>query len=152
MASAAIRSSSLPDFRQLLAELVALPSVRSPVASWDQSSTQVIERLASGFEDLGFTPEILPVPDHTGKAQLIATLGSGEQGRMLTGHTDTAHYDTKRWQSDLFKRLEDDDKRFCRTWDFKQSSWEQVPSTTSINPMNICLWIKLSLWFPCWRG
>jgi acetylornithine deacetylase len=39
---------------------------------------------------------------------LIATLGSGDGGMVLAGHTDTVHYDEGRWQSDPFALEERD--------------------------------------------
>jgi acetylornithine deacetylase len=42
---------------------------------------------------------------------MIATLGSGDGGLVLAGHTDTVPFDEGRWQSDPFKLL-DKDNRF----------------------------------------
>jgi acetylornithine deacetylase len=49
----------------------------------------------------------MDVPGHPGKANLIATLGSGPGGLVLSGHTDTVPYDASRWNHDPFRLTED---------------------------------------------
>jgi acetylornithine deacetylase len=100
---------SLKNYQTQLAQLVAIPSVSCAVPSWDMPNLPVIELLASWFSDLGFNIEITPLAQ-TGKANLIATLGSGEGGLVLAGHSDTVPYDANRWQSDPFKLSEKDGK------------------------------------------
>jgi len=83
-----------------LRQLVATPSVSSTDPSWDQGNRDVIDLLASWLEDLGFSTEIQAVSKDGSKANLIATLGSGPGGLVLSGHTDTVPFDEGRWQSD----------------------------------------------------
>lgn len=104
-------SLNLKTYQTQLAQLVALPSVSCGVASWDMSNLPVIELLATWFGDLGFQTQIIPLPQ-TGKANLIATLGSGDGGLVLAGHSDTVPYDANRWQTDPFKLTEKDGKLF----------------------------------------
>jgi acetylornithine deacetylase len=104
-------SLNLKTYQSQLAQLVALPSVSCGVASWDMSNLPVIELLANWFSDLGFSTQIIPLPQ-TGKANLIATLGSGDGGLVLAGHSDTVPYDANRWQTDPFKLTEKDGKLF----------------------------------------
>ena len=94
---------SLPDYEKLLASLVAIPSVSSRAPGWDQSNAPVVKLMQTWFDTLGFQTEIMEVPGEEGKANLIATLGIGDQGLVLAGHTDTVPYDSSKWQSDPFK-------------------------------------------------
>ncbi len=89
-----------------LADLVALPSISSADPALDHSNRPVVEYLAARLEDLGFHCEIQPVVQ--GKVNLVATLGSGPGGLVLSGHTDTVPYDEGRWSSDPFKLTETD--------------------------------------------
>lgn len=107
-----IPSVALPGFHQLLAELVGLSSISSPEPSWDQGNIDVINRLADWFNDLGFEVEIMRLPHAPNKANMIATLGKGERGLVLSGHTDTVPFDQKSWQSDPFKLAEREQKLF----------------------------------------
>lgn len=70
----------------------------------------VVEQLATWLEDLGFACELLPIDGNPDKVNLIATLGTGPGGLVLSGHTDTVPYDDARWQSDPFKLTERDNK------------------------------------------
>ncbi len=100
---------SLKNYQTRLTQLVAIPSVSCAVPNWDMPNLPVIELLASWFSDLGFHTQIMPLAQ-TGKANLIATLGSGDGGLVLAGHSDTVPYDTNRWQSDPFKLIEKEGK------------------------------------------
>ena len=99
-----------PDVRTMLSQLVAIPSISSASPEWDHSNEAVVRLLAEWLEPLGFRNEILPVPGMPGKYNLVATLGSGPGGLVLSGHTDTVPYDDKRWQSDPFTLTEKDDR------------------------------------------
>lgn len=101
----------LKNYQTQLAQLVALPSVSCGVASWDMPNLPVIELLANWFSDLGFNTQIIPLAQ-PGKANLIATLGSGDGGLVLAGHSDTVPYDANRWNSDPFTLTEKDGKLF----------------------------------------
>ncbi|MDC0662269.1 acetylornithine deacetylase [Marinobacter sp. SS21] len=99
-----------PGIRDMLTRLISLPSVSSASPAWDQSNEAVVQTLAEWLRPLGFKTELMPVPDSPGKFNLIATLGSGPGGLVLSGHTDTVPYDDKRWQSDPFTLTERDDR------------------------------------------
>jgi len=92
----------------MMRQLIETPSVSCVDASIDQSNLAVIHLLANWLNDLGFAVEEIPVAD--GKANLIATLGSGSGGLILAGHTDTVPYDEERWQHNPFKLSEDNGK------------------------------------------
>lgn len=98
--------SSTPDLLTMLTELIATPSVSCTAAHWDQSNLSVIGKLETWLSGLGFKTEVMPVPGHPGKANLIATLGSGPGGLVLSGHTDTVPFNAELWNSDPFKLTE----------------------------------------------
>jgi len=96
----------------MIRQLVATPSVSSPDARFDQSNRGVVELLAEWASALGFSVRIDALPGESGKVNLIATLGEGEDGLVLSGHTDTVPYDANRWTDDPFVLTERDDKLF----------------------------------------
>lgn len=101
---------SLPNFQQALTELIACPSISATSTTWDQSNQAVIELLANWFADLGFSINIQQVPDSRGKYNLLAKLGEGEGGLLLSGHSDTVPFDEKGWDSDPFTITDKADK------------------------------------------
>ncbi|WNC68816.1 acetylornithine deacetylase [Thalassotalea nanhaiensis] len=100
----------LPNFQQALTELIACPSISATSTKWDQSNQTVIELLATWFADLGFSINIQQVPDSRGKYNLLAKLGEGEGGLLLSGHSDTVPFDEKGWDSDPFTITDKADK------------------------------------------
>jgi len=103
-------STTKPTRLQMIRQLIETPSVSCVDASIDQSNLAVIHLLANWLNDLGFAVEEVPVAE--GKANLIATLGSGSGGLILAGHTDTVPYDEERWQHNPFKLSEDNGKLY----------------------------------------
>lgn len=101
-----------PGLRSQLQQLIAISSVSSTFAKYDQSNLPVVELLANWLEDLGFAVELVPVPDHAGKVNLIATLGQGPGGLVLSGHTDTVPFDEHLWASDPLKLTEKDGRLY----------------------------------------
>ena len=89
---------SLPSLQDQFAALIATPSVSCTQAHWDQSNRAVIDLLAGWLADLGFACEIQDVAP--GKANLLASYGSGPGGLVLAGHSDTVPFDAALWQSD----------------------------------------------------
>lgn len=83
--------------------LIAEPSVSSVSPEWDQPNVRVIDLLQEWLDDLGFATRKLAVPRCPGKFNLVATLGSGPQGLVLSGHTDTVPCDEQLWSSDPFE-------------------------------------------------
>ena len=100
----------LPKFEKLLGRLISIPSISSPSPDWDQGNLPIIRELADWFESLGFKVNVQSIPGQINKANLIATLGEGANGLVLSGHTDTVPYDTKKWASDPFKLIEREQK------------------------------------------
>ncbi len=92
----------LPPAIDMVRELVAAPSVSSPDDRFDQSNRGVIDLVAEWAAELGLAVRIEGIPGRSGKANLIATLGEGDDGLVLSGHTDTVPYNAERWTDDPF--------------------------------------------------
>lgn len=99
-----------PRLQEMMQRLIGSPSVSSVSPKWDQSNAQVIDHLADWCKSAGFRVERLPITNHPGKFNLVATAGSGPDGLVLSGHTDTVPYDESRWNSDPFTLTERDDR------------------------------------------
>jgi len=84
----------------MLEQLIATPSVSSVHPQHDQSNQPLLELLAGWLESAGFAVEITGITGHQGKANLIATLGQGPGGLVLSGHADTVPFDAELWQHD----------------------------------------------------
>jgi acetylornithine deacetylase len=92
----------------MIAELIATPSVSCVHADLDMSNRGVIDQVAEWSEGLGFEIEIQPVDND--KFNLIARAGSGSDGLVLSGHTDTVPCDPSLWSSNPFTAREADDR------------------------------------------
>ncbi|MEJ2449752.1 MAG: acetylornithine deacetylase [Gammaproteobacteria bacterium] len=101
-----------PSVMERLRALIGTPSVSSVSPEFDQSNRPVIDLLANWLADLGFVIEIMPLPNQPEKANLIATLGQGPGGLVLSGHTDTVPFDASGWQSDPFVLSERDQRLY----------------------------------------
>ena len=77
----------------------------------DQGNVPVVDLLANWFGDLGFNIETVPVGGRPDKVNLVASLGAGAGGLVLSGHTDTVPCDESAWRQDPF-RLTEKDGRF----------------------------------------
>lgn len=99
-----------PPLLQMLERLIAAPSVSSVNPRWDQGNRGVIEQLDTWLSELGFRTLIQAIPGHPNKSNLIASLGSGPEGLVLSGHSDTVPFDENRWQSDPFCLTERDNR------------------------------------------
>jgi acetylornithine deacetylase len=104
--------SNIPPLLSMIDTLISTPSVSSADASLNQGNLAVIEHLASWLKDSGFSVEVMPLPGDKTKANLIATLGSGTGGLVLSGHTDTVPYDEGKWQHDPFSLTRDNERLY----------------------------------------
>jgi acetylornithine deacetylase len=103
---------AVPPLREMLQRLIGAPSVSSVSPAFDQSNRDVIDLLAGWLDGLGFAVEVLPLTRQSGKTNLIATLGRGPGGLVLSGHTDTVPYDEGRWRYDPFRLTEADNRLY----------------------------------------
>lgn len=85
-----------------IAALIAIPSVSSTVVERDMPNRPIIEHLAGRLESGGYRVQIHDVDCDRGKANLVATVGRGEGGLVVAGHTDTVPCDPELWDSDPF--------------------------------------------------
>ena len=101
-----------PKLLDLIDALIATPSVSSFEPGLDRGNRAVIDLLATWLEDLGFTIEIQDLDTDPAKANLVATLGSGDGGLVLAGHTDTVPCDPALWRRDPFTLHEADGRLY----------------------------------------
>ena len=104
--------NNIPPLLDMIKDLIAINSVSSVDPNLDRGNLPVIELLANWLDDTGFQVEIMPLPGSTSKANLIATLGSGTGGLVLSGHTDTVPYDEGKWTHDPFSLTEADQRLY----------------------------------------
>lgn len=104
----------------MLARLIATPSVSCVDPALDMSNRPVAELAAGWLADLGFGIELVDIPGHPGKVNLLATLGQGAGGLVIAGHLDTVPGDTPGWRDDPFRlRRENDNYIGLGTADMK---------------------------------
>lgn len=101
-----------PTVLEMIDGLISIPSISSVRPEFDQANQPVIDQLANWLSATGYQVEIVPVPGQTGKANLVATLGSGPGGLVLAGHTDTVPYDEGRWNYDPFKMTKTNERLY----------------------------------------
>lgn len=101
-----------PDCTNMIEQLIACPSVSSINPEWDQSNQGVIQLLADWLQPLGFEVEIIQLSNKPDKYNLIATAGSGDEGLVLSGHTDTVPFDEGRWSQDPFQLTQRDGRLY----------------------------------------
>jgi acetylornithine deacetylase len=95
-----------------IAELIAIPSVSSVAPERDLPNRPIIDHLATRLEAAGFRVAVEDIDGAAGKANLVATLGSGPGGLVLAGHTDTVPCDPALWRSDPFSLAERDGRLY----------------------------------------
>ncbi len=100
--------ATTPKLLEMIEQLICIPSVSSTQAEIDTSNQAVIDCLGNWLNDLGFKTEV--IFSSKGKSNLIAWIGNGDKGLVLSGHTDTVNYDQTGWHSDPFKATQIDEK------------------------------------------
>ncbi len=101
-----------PGLLEDFAGLIAIPTISSIDPARDMSNREAIDLLANRLDDLGFCVETMPVADDPVKLNLIARLGEGENGLVLSGHIDTVPYDPSAWTQDPFVLTEKDERLY----------------------------------------
>lgn len=102
----------LPTTINMIRQLIATPSISCNDPEIDQSNQAVINLLATWCNELGFKCEIMPIHGYPTKFNLVATLGNGDDGLVLAGHTDTVPYDINSWQFNPFQLTEQDNRLY----------------------------------------
>ncbi len=105
-------AAKIPRLTQLLQQLIAVPSVSCTNPDLDMGNSEVIDALADWLENLGFDVQVQSLDPGLGKTNLIASAGTGNQGLVLAGHTDTVPYDENRWETDPFSLTEIDQRLY----------------------------------------
>jgi len=83
--------------QDILARLVAIPTVSSSDPAFDQGNLALIDLLEGWLQAAGFDCERVSLDTPNPKANLVATLGAGTNGLVLAGHTDTVPCDPDLW-------------------------------------------------------
>ncbi len=104
--------SPVPERNRLLADLVATASISSVNHDFDMGNLDITNLLANWCESAGFTSDVKALETPNPKANLIASLGSGTGGLVLSGHTDTVPFDEGHWDTDPFVLQEKDGKLY----------------------------------------
>jgi len=127
-----------PSLQRMLEGLIAAPSVSSVTPELDQGNGMVIDLLADWLSAAGFRTERMDVPGHPGKANLLATLGDGPGGLVLSGHTDTVPYDAARWSHDPFRLTEDGGRLYgLGTCDMKSFLALAIEAARGLDPRDL---------------
>ena len=123
-----------PSQLEMLETLISSPSVSSTHSHLDSSNHIVINHLAEWFDNMGFKVEIQTLPNQPTKANMIARIGDGEDGLVLSGHTDTVPCDEHLWQVDPFKFTHQNDRYYgLGSSDMKSFFALVISSLTNIN-------------------
>ena len=135
-------TAPLPALHEMIAELVAEPSVSSVEAEHDQGNRGITERLAGWLEDLGFDCRIEALPGRPEKTNLTATLAPARApergGLALCGHTDTVPCDPQRWSGDPWRLREVDGRLYgLGVTDMKAFLALAVEAAREVNPAQL---------------
>lgn len=133
-----MKDRKIPKLLDMIAELIALPSISSVTPEFDMGNHKVSSLLANWCESIGFTIEIMPIPSREGHSNVIATLGTGAGGLVLAGHTDTVPCDESLWQSSPFKMALRDNKLYgLGTTDMKAFLALAIEAASRIDPASL---------------
>jgi len=122
----------------MLQGLIGSLSVSSITPAFDHSNRPLIALMAGWLESAGFRVEVLEIPGHPDKANLLGTLGSGAGGLVLAGHTDTVPFDAPLWSYDPLKLTEADGRYYgLGTSDMKSFLALAIEAARGLNPADL---------------
>jgi acetylornithine deacetylase len=122
----------------MLQGLIGTLSVSSVTPAFDHSNRPLIALLAGWLEAAGFRVEVLEIPGHPDKANLLGTLGSGPGGLVLAGHTDTVPFDAPLWSHDPLKLTEADGRYYgLGTSDMKSFLALAIEAARGLSPADL---------------
>lgn len=101
----------IPSFIEVYKSLIKIPTISSNNKFLDQSNKSFIDLLSNYFYDLNFSITNYQIP-HTNKFNMLACIGSGNGGLLLSGHSDTVDFDEHTWTKDPFILTESDNKLY----------------------------------------
>ncbi|QCI20794.1 acetylornithine deacetylase [Buchnera aphidicola (Hyperomyzus lactucae)] len=99
----------IPSFIEIYRSLIKIPTISSDNILLDKSNKNFIDLLSNYFADLNFSIQTKQII-HTDKYNMLARIGSGQGGLLLSGHSDTVDFDEKTWTKDPFTLTEQDNK------------------------------------------
>lgn len=99
-------------FIECFEQIIAVPTISAFDPKMDQSNRVLIDYLGEWFATYGFNISIQQVPGTRDKFNMLAKIGSGEGGLLLSGHSDTVPFDQDSWQMDPFKVRQADDRLY----------------------------------------
>lgn len=102
----------LPSFLDMYAELVAVPSISATKPALDHSNRTILEKIAGWCESIGFKTVLIPIPGYSDKFNLLAKIGEGTGGLVLSGHSDTVPCDPMHWHSNPFQLTEQNNRLY----------------------------------------
>ena len=127
-----------PKLLDMIAELIAAPSVSATDPALDMANRAVLDLVAEWTEDLGFRVDLMPVDEAKGKFNLVASMGQGAGGLVLSGHADTVPYDEARWRHDPFKLTESEGKLYgLGTSDMKSFIALAIEAARGLDPATL---------------
>jgi len=99
---------NFPKFKDVYQHLISTSSISSSDPKWDEGNHLIIEKLADWFSSLGFEISIIKITEK--KHNLIAKIGNGTGGLLLSGHSDTVPFDEGRWNFNPHSLTEKDNR------------------------------------------
>lgn len=101
----------IPSFIEIYRSLIKIPTISSDNILIDQSNKSFIDLLSNYFSDLNFSIKTNQIVN-TNKYNMLARIGSGQGGLLLSGHSDTVDFDHTTWTKDPFTLTQTNNKLY----------------------------------------